>query len=308
VSGWAAQGILLLAGLCGLLTADLIYGILNSAGSFTTGGVADAFWLSFYVLVAAAALHPDMARPIQGRRRPLGMTRPGVVALCLATLSVPILDLIWGRPADKLFTTLCSCLLFLLVTTRLVAMVGVIQSQERQARHNSLHDALTGLPNRVLFVQHVQEYAEQNPQQQAAVLYIDLDGFKQVNDTLGHDIGDQLLVAVGQRLIAAVRDFDLVARLSGDEFAVLLRHTSGPADAITIADRIHAHLAAPIALAHHTLTTTASIGISAQSCATFPGTEVILKAADTAMYQAKATGRGRHSLLPTPSPALLSTP
>jgi hypothetical protein len=115
---------LLLGGLCSLLVADMIYGILNSAGLFSTGGVADVFWLGFYVLLASAALHPDMAVPPQERNQGLLMTRPGIAALCLTTLAVPTIDLIWGRPVDELLTTICSSLLFLLVIARLLGLVG----------------------------------------------------------------------------------------------------------------------------------------------------------------------------------------
>jgi GGDEF domain-containing protein len=273
------------------------------------------------------------------------MTRPGVAALCAATLTVPIMDLVWGRPVDKPFTTICSCLLFLLVTARLGTMVGMIQAQERQARHDALHDPLTGLANRVLFARHVQQYLDHHGDQLVSVLFLDLDGFKQVNDTLGHDIGDRLLVTVAHRLTAAVRDGDLVARLGGDEFAVLLQHTSQPdtapssltwpeanharginqthasgrpeagaraeaigraealsrTEAAAVADRIKAHLAHPVSLAGHTLSVSASIGISTQPCATIADHEALLRSADAAMDQAKTTSRGRHAV-PTPHP------
>ena len=120
--------VLLLAGLCSLLVADMIYGILNSAGVFETGGVADVFWLGFYVLLAAAALHPDMAEPPQERDQGLSMTRSGIAVLTTTTLMVPMIDLIWGEPVDKTLTTVCSSILFLLVIGLVVVAVKKVQS------------------------------------------------------------------------------------------------------------------------------------------------------------------------------------
>jgi diguanylate cyclase (GGDEF)-like protein len=284
---------LLLAGLCSLLVADMIYGILNSAGVFETGGVADVFWLGFYVLVAAAALHPDMARPPQEREQGLSMTRSGIAVLSLTTLMVPTIDLVWGQPVDKLLTTVCSSILFLLVITRLLGLVGVIQRNERRARHDAMHDSLTGLGNRVLFAHRVNEFGRSQGSGVIAILFIDLDDFKTVNDSLGHELGDQLLAIVGQRLRSCIREEDLIARLSGDEFAVLVESAVDRQDVVAVARRVQDMLAVPISVADRSITISASVGITVEDAEQFVSSDELLRAADTAMYHAKASGKGR---------------
>ncbi|MBK6870497.1 MAG: GNAT family N-acetyltransferase [Kineosporiaceae bacterium] len=284
---------LLLAGLCSLLVADLIYGILNSAGVFETGGVADVFWLGFYILLAAAALHPDMAEPPTERDLGLSMTHSGIAVLTLTTLMVPAIDLLWGQPVDKLLTTVCSSLLFLLVIVRLVTLVGVIQKNEKQARHDSMHDALTGLGNRVLFSRRVNEFGRSRSAGIIAVLFIDLDDFKTVNDSLGHERGDQLLQLVAERLLASVRDEDLVARLSGDEFAILVESAVDRQDAVAAARRVQEALSGHVMLGDRSVTLSASVGITVEDAENFRDADDLLRAADAAMYHAKASGKGR---------------
>ena len=286
---------LLLGGLCSLLVADMIYGILNSAGVFATGGIADVFWLGFYVLLAAAALHPDMAEPPRERKHDhgLAMTKPGIAALCLTTLAVPTIDLFWGRPVDRWLTTICACLLFLLVIARLLGLVGLIQVNERRARHDALHDSLTGLGNRVMFAQRANELGGSRSDGIVAVLFIDLDDFKSVNDSLGHEMGDQLLTIVAERLTGCVRDQDLVARLSGDEFAILLESAVDQQDAVVAARRVQEALSVPVVIGDRSVTITASVGITVEDVAEFIGSDELLRAADAAMYHAKASGKGR---------------
>ncbi len=285
--------VLLLAGLCSLLVADMIYGILNSAGVFETGGVADVFWLGFYVLLAAAALHPDMAEPPQERDQGLSMTRSGIAVLTTTTLMVPMIDLIWGEPVDKILTTVCSSILFLLVITRLLGLVGVIQRNERRARYDAMHDSLTGLGNRVLFAHRVNEFGGGQSTGIVAILFIDLDDFKTVNDSLGHELGDQLLATVGQRLRSCVREEDLVARLSGDEFAILVESAVDRQDAVAAARRVQDALAVPISVADRNITISASVGITVEDAEAFVNSDELLRAADSAMYHAKASGKGR---------------
>lgn len=127
---------------------------------------------------------------------------------------------------------------------------------------------------------------------QFAVLFVDLDRFKNVNDSLGHPVGDQMLVALGRRLEGAVRPEDTVARLGGDEFAILLDEIKSPADATRAAERVEKTLADPIVIGTRELFTTASIGIAIGDGSGTP--EDYLRDADTAMYRAKASGRARH--------------
>jgi diguanylate cyclase (GGDEF)-like protein/PAS domain S-box-containing protein len=164
---------------------------------------------------------------------------------------------------------------------------------EERVRHMALHDTLTGLPNRLNFNDHVELAIEraQAHGQRFALLFLDLDGFKKVNDSLGHDAGDRLLVKVAAELKAAVRETDVVARLGGDEFVVLLHDIESAATATEIAADIVGRLAAPFDLDVAAAHIGTSIGIALHPehgvCR-----ESLLKAADQAMYAAKAAGRG----------------
>ncbi|MEO7053241.1 MAG: diguanylate cyclase, partial [Rhodanobacter sp.] len=166
---------------------------------------------------------------------------------------------------------------------------------ERRLKYETLHDSLTGLPNRTLLLQRLdqamQRYVE-NPEQQFAVLFIDLDRFKVINDSVGHLVGDDLLFQVGGRIRACLKTRDMVARLGGDEFAVLLDGIDRGEDACAVAERIIHELQAPFQLGLKEIFTSASIGVA------LPGThyrqpEELLRDADAAMYSAKDAGRHR---------------
>ncbi len=165
--------------------------------------------------------------------------------------------------------------------------------------HRALHDELTSLAKRTLLHQRVANALARSRRlgNTFAIIYIDLDRFKWVNDNYGHDVGDRVLVEVSLRLQAAVREYDTVARLGGDEFAILLDTLEDPAEAERVAERVLASLSEPICSLHQELSVTASMGISV-----FPqggsGVEELLKNADQAMYCAKRSGRNRYSLTP----------
>ncbi len=164
--------------------------------------------------------------------------------------------------------------------------------------HDALHDTLTDLPNRSLLMnrlQHVINAAQRRKNYLFAVLFIDLDRFKLINDSLGHVIGDQLLISVSNRLLGFVRPSDTVARLGGDEFAILLEDIKDCDDAIKIAQRIQTELPLPFDICGHDVSTTASVGIAMYSEGeTRP--EHLLRDADLAMYQAKANGKARYEI------------
>ena len=164
---------------------------------------------------------------------------------------------------------------------------------EEQLLHNAFHDPLTGLPNRALFVNHLKlalERAKRHDDLLFALLFLDLDRFKLVNDSLGHGAGDKLLIAVAQKLKACVRPEDTVARLGGDEFAILLNDIADLSAAIHVAERIQKELSAPIRFGGHEVFTSASIGIALSSTG-YERTEDILRDADIAMYRAKSQGQ-----------------
>ena len=166
---------------------------------------------------------------------------------------------------------------------------------EDRMRHIAQTDALTGLPNRMALLMRLAQILPdaRRHQWKVAMMFLDLDRFKTINDTLGHQVGDELLREVACRLSRLVRESDFVARLGGDEFVIILPAISTPADAATVASKITATLSTPIEADGHELHTSPSIGISI-----FPddGTDgnTILKNADTAMYHAKAAGRNNY--------------
>jgi diguanylate cyclase (GGDEF)-like protein/PAS domain S-box-containing protein len=172
------------------------------------------------------------------------------------------------------------------------------KASAERLRHHAFHDALTSLPNRALFmdrVQHAVARARRTPSSTFAVLMLDLDRFKNVNDSLGHLAGDRLLIRVAERIGGCVRDGDTVARLGGDEFSVLLEDLHGEQEAERVAEQIQRALAPPIPLDGHDLVTSASIGIAIARDDAFDSLS-LLRRADQAMYAAKKQGRGRQVL------------
>ena len=168
-----------------------------------------------------------------------------------------------------------------------------LQESKDHFRHAAFHDALTNLPNRALLAENlkfVMERSRQHEDYQFAVLFLDLDRFKNVNDSLGHSIADQLLIAMARRLESCIREVDMVARLGGDEFAILLDGIENSGDATNMARRIQDRLQSPFNLSGHEVFTTTSIGI-AQSSTGYDHPENMLRDADTAMYRAKAQGK-----------------
>jgi diguanylate cyclase (GGDEF)-like protein/PAS domain S-box-containing protein len=180
---------------------------------------------------------------------------------------------------------------------------------EQQAEHNSLHDGLTGLPNRRLFLdrlQHLFDRSQRNPDQQYAVLFVDLDGFKVFNDTMGPAVGDQVIVEVGRRLGGCLRDEDTVSRpqdelamrnavlsrMGGDEFTILLEGVTDPSDAMRVAKRILSSVSALFLVEGREVRTSASVGI-AMSTPAHTRAEELLQDADVAMRRAKALGGAR---------------
>lgn len=167
----------------------------------------------------------------------------------------------------------------------------------QRLQHNALYDQLTRLPNRQLFDDRVRSAIARADREQGqfALLYLDLDKFKQVNDRHGHQVGDELLQHTAQRIVESLRHSDTVARFGGDEFVILLEQVDGEDTALALAEKVRSALASPLPLAEHLLQVLPSIGV-----ALYPLHSLDIKAllllADNAMYQAKSSGGNRVQL------------
>ena len=193
----------------------------------------------------------------------------------------------------RLFETLASHTSVALENGRLEQSLTQLRELEQRLKHLAFHDPLTGLANRTLFAQHVDNSLTPDDCR-SAVLFIDLDDFKTVNDTLGHAAGDQLLVAVGERITACLRPEDHAARLGGDEFAVLLDEIADVEDAQMVSSRINDALRLPFTISGQEVRVGASIGIA--PAAGITTSDELLRNADLAMYMAKAQGKGSFQL------------
>jgi diguanylate cyclase (GGDEF)-like protein/PAS domain S-box-containing protein len=168
---------------------------------------------------------------------------------------------------------------------------------ESQLKHQAFHDSLSNLPNRALFMNRLEHALARSVRggNQLAVLFLDLDNFKVINDSLGHEVGDQLLIAVGSRLKKGLRPGDTLARVGGDEFTVLLEDVADVSDAMRVAERITEILRAPFMVADHEIFVGTSIGIALNTAETSTPSDLV-READMAMYKAKVGGKARYEI------------
>jgi len=176
-------------------------------------------------------------------------------------------------------------------------LVAQQRAMQEQLEHRAFHDGLTGLPNRSRFLQLLEEsLARPAPaDEQAAVLFVDLDRFKPVNDSLGHDAGNELLIAVGNRLSGAVKQGDVVGRIGGDEFVILLEAVHSMDAATEVADRVCRALSEPFRVADHEVVISGSVGV-AITTRPYDNAAELIRRADQAMYRAKGSGRARYAV------------
>jgi hypothetical protein len=236
---------LLSASLVFLLIADTAYAATLVNGTYETGNPLDAGWLLFFVLFGAAVLHPSMvalSEPMLQAQTKLTWQR---LALLTATsLIAPALLAYQAMLVEHIDVPLLvggSVALFLLVALRMGGMIGERKILERRLEFQAFHDPLTSLPNRTLFMDRLEQAlarTERQTSSKVAVLFVDLDDFKEINDSFGHQTGDRLLVAVAHRLRGCLRPTDTAARMGGDEFVVLLEEVEDTQGAVRLAERI----------------------------------------------------------------------
>ena len=296
--GRRPQLLLLVLGLVAISVSDSVFAYLVSSGSADIPPVGDIGFIAGPFAVALAALAPVTSGP--GRARPVGL-RWHLLVPYVPLTAVGLLLLVQtalGRSFDRLEIYLGLLVVTLVVTRQFItlqentALLERVQRGQDDLAYQAFHDALTDLPNRALFGDRLAHAAEVHRAERRplGLLFVDLDDFKGVNDTLGHAAGDLLLQQVGQRLRGCVSAADTVSRLGGDEFAVLLESDADPAE---VADQVCAALAVPFGLDGEVRSVRASVGLVVpDGLEQAVSADVLLRRADAAMYAAKRRGGG----------------
>jgi diguanylate cyclase (GGDEF)-like protein len=275
-----------------LLVGDTVQSLQVSAGTYHIGGPADGIWMGSYLLIGVAALHPGASRlghltPSSGQRLSGGR----LAFLCVSVLTGPIL--VATHPTGLLLATAATAVSFMLVMARMTRLNRALVSISIELESRASTDSLTGLANRAAFYARLEATLALPQDREAvqAVLFVDIDDFKDVNDTLGHDAGDALLRIVADRLLDVVRPADLVARLGGDEFAILLDAVPDLAAACSVAQRARESLSDPALIHGRQVHVGASIGLALRQASSEP--DGLMRQSDVAMYNAKASGKNR---------------
>lgn len=291
---------LLAAGAVALSLSDGGFAYLTATNAYSTGSLVDLGWWAGFAVLGVAGVHAATVAPVPPvpvRVTPRRSTLLPYLPLLAAGVAVG-LQAVGGRPLGAVGELLVATLVVLVLVrqhwtvrenTELLARV---EHREGELRHQAFHDALTGLANRALFLDrlsHALTLAARDPRP-VSVAYLDLDGFKATNDTLGHAGGDELLVRVAERLRGALRASDTLARLGGDEFAVLVESGTEPA---TVAQALLDALRSPFLVSGATTTVSVSIGLATLPTGQpVPTAAEFLHSADVAMYAVKGSGRG----------------
>lgn len=283
-------------GWVGLVTGDLVYALFSVGRTTLPLWAANSAYCAFFGLLGAAGLHPSMAvlsRPAARRVRGYGHTR--FVAVGVALL-VPAAATALRSPsgiAERDVSAALIGLLGVLVLVRITRAVNRHATSEVRLERLANQDALTGLPNRLRLAAHLEAalVRARATGRGVGVFFMDLDQFKLVNDSWGHDTGDALLTVVAARLAAAVRRGELVARVGGDEFVIVTEDVAVAADAVELAGRLLTVFDRPVALQSSHIIVTSSVGVAFASPSVHAVTaEDLLREADTAMYRSKVRG------------------
>ncbi len=299
---WAALGAAVLA----MAVSNVATALLSAAGTRTAGTMAEwGWWAGFCLLATAgatvrASTGPDRVPPPAAPTAPGGWGRPGLLPylpLAVAAGAV-VVEYARGHSLDAVATAMTVLLVTLVLARQYTTLrdnhrlARVVARRESELHHLAFHDALTGLANRALFLDrlgHALDLATREPRR-VSVVFVDLDGFKAVNDTLGHAAGDRLLIDVARRMRASIRSTDTVARLGGDEFAVLVEQG---ADATVVARTLLAALRRPFTLDGREVAVSASIGVATADPRLGPEqASALVHRADVAMYAVKTSGKG----------------
>ena len=279
------------------VVADLVYGYITLHSTYRGGDPVDSLWMiAIAVFAVAGAAQGSPAPAAEVTREP---SRGRASWAPVIAVAVGFGLLLFNQREDRLLPDLtlviAAVLLATLVSVRqFLAQRDLLRTQGRLS-HQSLHDALTGLPNRALVIDRAEQMLARARRSRTSVaaLYVDIDGFKRVNDSFGHAAGDELLRVVSARLLGLVREADTVGRLGGDEFLVLLEDSSLDAAPELVAERVCQVLAQPVELAGtegRTLSVSSSIGIALGQR---DSADELFRDADFALYEAKGAGKNR---------------
>ncbi|MEO6125758.1 MAG: EAL domain-containing protein [Ilumatobacteraceae bacterium] len=293
---WGASLALVIALVGGLLRALQAAGRIGDIRNLSTvcAIVADG-------VLFATLLHPTMQTLVA--RQPATRDRPivGRIIITTAALVIPIIILTATRPAgttDIIVRTISVGVLSLLVTVRIIQAIRSNREAQLELLRTAQTDSLTGLPNRGLLLDAMNATLRESWKGSGhpTLFFIDLDRFKNINDSFGHAVGDRVLCTIADRLRATVPERATVARISGDEYVVLDPSSPALDDAMGLADRLIAAFREPISLTGGDVFVTASIGVARLEPQSHRNADVLLRHADTAMYQAKEAGRNRVAL------------
>jgi diguanylate cyclase len=293
---------LLITGLLSMAVADTVFAVRTADGTYVSGAYSDTGWVLAFLAFALAG--------VVSARRPMSLQSTGIAGRW--QLSLPYLpfgvasllsavQVITGYPVDRV-QAVVLLIGFGLVLVRQLLTVVRNSTLTEQLRFQAFHDSLTALGNRALFTECLEETLASRIRLGTGptMLYLDLDDFKMINDTLGHDAGDHLLRTVADRLRAGFPDAEAIARLGGDEFAILIENTADPAVA---AQRMLDILRPPFLIGTHSVAMTASVGAARRPDVSV-GPEDLRKNVDLAMYAAKARGKNAYAVF---EPAMRET-
>jgi diguanylate cyclase (GGDEF)-like protein len=275
-----------------LLAADVVYALGIAAGTYSFGGPTDGLWMASYLLIGVAATHPS-AREFSLSTAPASrrMSHGRLAFLCAAVVAGPMVVI--GNPKELVVVAAAAAVSFALVMVRMTVLNRQLASAGVELNTRASTDSLTGLANRSAFADRLRAalVTQERRADTLAVLFIDLDDFKDVNDGLGHAAGDELLRVTAQRLAHTVRPGDLVARLGGDEFAILLDGIADDSASFAVAERVVAALREPAVIGDGRVQVGASVGMAMRRDGSTA--DALMRDADVAMYAAKAKGKSR---------------
>ena len=284
---------LLLGGTAALLVGDVFFALGDAGWIVVNERLLEVPYLFVPAAIGTAVLLPSMNLIDRPARRPVSVIGRGRLAAVAGALLAPVVVIAIRDASFARSVTAAICLV--LALSAIMRLAGAMKEQAEfssRLEHQATHDDLTSLPNRVLIVNHIDALLSESRRtgRPSAVMFLDLDQFKLINDSMGHAVGDQLLIHVAERISNAVRNEDLVGRISGDEFLVVAAGLDA-SGAVELADRVRRTLSSPFRLDAGDVFVSVSIGIAISYGSDLDDAAMLIREADTAMYRSKDAGR-----------------